>query len=616
MNIVGNKKFLSVVLLFSFLFIFLGGISGYTMMLDGVKIRYTSIESYDGTELSILIAEPDKSSERFDDDKYGVVVAHGIISKAESKIHLITELARAGFIVVALDERGHGNSGGSIEKMRVGEKEYEDVTRCAEFLKEDLDCDKVCLVGHSLGGMAVTMASIWAEEKDKVDIAGTVALGTQAGDEDEDRPLSGFFSKTFYAEMKFKNIADEMDENAEPRNYLVIYSEGDTLIDEKKAKKLCNYAGGAGKTNPTDFAIGNASDFYKIESNAPGHSETPEDPRAVKKIIEWIEKSMQLSDHYDFDKDEYKTRMDTQNISFNLARLGFIMLLLPLYVIVNKKILILNKKNQLNEQNIPPEKSQPAVFSNKKEIDQKEILILLGISAGAIFISPLITRLLSIPVLQTYFMINVLVRDLVIAATIIFILIFVLKYETLKDVFNSKNVRKFAISAVAASIILFVFLLGMNLFDTYVSDNNKWQPFTFNPFIPERLLMFISLLIEILFIFGVIEYICRKQIQDNFYNAKTKFNFKTWIKIAGVNGVIKAAFLMLLLIGLFLAYDLEKLGTLLGLIVWIFAFFLILFIILDFLLTAFYQHSKDFWFVNIACYGFIVWYIASCIIRI
>ena len=128
--------------------------------------------------------------------------------------------------------------------------------------------------------------------------------------------------------------------------------------------------------------------------------------------------------------------------------------------------------------------------------------------------------------------------------------------------------------------------------------------------------MFISLLIEMLFISGVIEYICRNQIQDNFYNAKTVFNLKTGIKIAGVNGVIKAAFLMFLLIGLFLAYDLENLGTLLRLIGWIFAFLLILFIIVDFLLTEFYQKSKDFWFVNIACYGFVVWYIASCIIRI
>ena len=160
------EKIIGAVLVVSMFLIVLGGIGGYSLMLKDVKIRYSSIESYDGTQIAIMIAEPEDSNKRFKDNRYGIVVAHGIISKSEANLPLITELARAGFIVVALDERGHGNSGGSTNQLHVGENEYQDVVRCAEYMKDELDCDKVCLVGHSMGGLAVTRASIWAEKKD------------------------------------------------------------------------------------------------------------------------------------------------------------------------------------------------------------------------------------------------------------------------------------------------------------------------------------------------------------------------------------------------------------------------------------------------------------------
>jgi len=619
-----KKIILSILLILSLVMIFIGGILGYSMMFKGVNMRYSSLKSYDGTQIAILIAEPDEDNQRFGDQKYGVVVAHGIIGKAESNLPLILALARAGFTVVALDERGHGNSGGSINRLQVGEKEYQDVVRCGEFLEKEMDCKEICLVGHSLGGMAVTRASIWAEEENIVDISGTIAISAAVGSSEDDEPpealalLYQFFSKTFYIEMNFANIADEMDEGAAPYNYLVIISEADILIPVEDAEELCDLAGGPGKTSKADFNIGNASDLFIIEEddNAPDHGSTPRDPRSVEKIIDWLEKSMEIDDQYKFNKEEYQSYWDIQHQMFGFAVFGIFILLIPLYAAVKNKILILNKRKSNKKGVIGNTESSKGLKINEREFNNTDLLKLIGIGSAAMFIAPLITLLFSIPVLQTYVVINVFVRDLIIAALIIFIMIIVLKLESIHSIFNSENVKRFMISAIAASIMLLVSLLGMNLFDTYYDINNKWQPFTFNPFILQRVVMFLTLLIEVLFIMGIIEYICRKKVQDNLFNAKNKFTISTLFKTVLVNGMIKGLFITMLIVGLFFAYDMTNVGIVLLITPILLAVFVIGFTILEVFFTIVYQHSKDFWFVNIAIYTYAVWFIASWLIRV
>ena len=82
-----------------------GGLLGYSTMLKGVTIKYSSLISYDSTPIATMIVEPDMTNNRFGNEKYGVVVAHGVLGKAESNMQLILALARAGFTVLALDER-------------------------------------------------------------------------------------------------------------------------------------------------------------------------------------------------------------------------------------------------------------------------------------------------------------------------------------------------------------------------------------------------------------------------------------------------------------------------------------------------------------------------------
>ncbi|MHA1149861.1 MAG: serine aminopeptidase domain-containing protein [Promethearchaeota archaeon] len=176
--------------------------------------------------------------------------------------------------MIALDERGHGNSGGSINRLHVEDNEYKDVICCAEYLEEEQGCEKICLVGHSLGALEVTKASIWSTENDEIGIFGTIAISatstSSANSKNDKSPedlmiLSQIFSRTFNFEMRFANIADEMDEDGAPFNYLVIFSENDGLINIDKANELCDLAGGPGRDSKADFNAGNASDLYVID---------------------------------------------------------------------------------------------------------------------------------------------------------------------------------------------------------------------------------------------------------------------------------------------------------------------------------------------------------------
>jgi pimeloyl-ACP methyl ester carboxylesterase len=79
-----------------------------------------------------------------------VVLLHGFSGSAEGlyiKPGTFDALVRAGYRVVALDQRGHGRSDKPYDAESYGMKMVEDVRR----LLDHLDVDKVHLVGYSMG---------------------------------------------------------------------------------------------------------------------------------------------------------------------------------------------------------------------------------------------------------------------------------------------------------------------------------------------------------------------------------------------------------------------------------------------------------------------------------
>jgi pimeloyl-ACP methyl ester carboxylesterase len=637
--LVKKEPVITVLVGISVLLMVVGGFLGYSTMLSGVKIRYSSVISYDDTPIAIMIVEPDESNNRFGNEKYGVVVAHGVLGKAESNMQMIIALARAGFTVVALDERGHGNSGGAIEKLNMGKNEYKDVTRCAVFLIEELNCKKVSLVGHSLGGMAVSRAATWAVTNNIINVSGTVSISTPfSGEYRYTAPESlNFFVEMFRTSFSFnfsiEPYSDFFNESTAPYNYLSIISEADELIPVNDAMELCELAGGIGHTSDAEFLIGNASDFLLVDrsNGAPFHGDTTKHPLVVQTTIDWIEKSMGLTEPYQFNSASYLLNTSTWYYSFLVAQIGLYLLLFPLYSLVKQKILSINHKRSVSLTTVEKIEEMYDLREFDSVIDfldefgryfsNKDIAKMLGVGAITIFISPFISVFLNLPVLQNYAGISVLVRDLAVAS-IIFMIIFFLVFKVEKPavVFNKRNLKKLVVSMTAAGIMLFVFLIGMMLFSTYFDINYKWTPFTFNPFIPERLFMFITFLLELLFAMIIMEFFCRVLIQVNLFNSWRQFGRIKWIKVVIFNAFIKAIYGTLLMFSIYIANDpssIEYLFTFsLFSIYTIFIICLVIFTAVDGALTIFYQHSKDFWFVTFACYFLVAWFIGSWLIRI
>jgi pimeloyl-ACP methyl ester carboxylesterase len=90
----------------------------------------------------------------------GIVFQHGMVLNKEINLHNAIELACAGFVVLAPDLPGHGNSGGLWD---LGMIEMQSLWSGVEYLArlEGVDPDKISLVGHSNGGIASTRAGIF-----------------------------------------------------------------------------------------------------------------------------------------------------------------------------------------------------------------------------------------------------------------------------------------------------------------------------------------------------------------------------------------------------------------------------------------------------------------------
>ena len=82
-------------------------------------------------------------------DGEAVVLVHGLLGNHQQWQPIATALVDAGYRVVAIDARGHGQSDKPVEDGQYGVHMVEDVTR----LLDHLGLDRVHLVGYSMGGL-------------------------------------------------------------------------------------------------------------------------------------------------------------------------------------------------------------------------------------------------------------------------------------------------------------------------------------------------------------------------------------------------------------------------------------------------------------------------------
>ncbi|TFG05275.1 MAG: alpha/beta fold hydrolase [Promethearchaeota archaeon] len=142
----------------------------FTYFAGSYTIQYRDLNSADGTRLASLLYTPTDLSSG---DLPGVVVCHGFTSNKQAMQGIALELVKCGFVVIALDFRGHGESDGNLDADRM--LLVDDVHAAVEYLKNlpYVNNKSIGLVGHSMGGQAVMNMAI----QYPTEINATVTIG-------------------------------------------------------------------------------------------------------------------------------------------------------------------------------------------------------------------------------------------------------------------------------------------------------------------------------------------------------------------------------------------------------------------------------------------------------
>lgn len=128
-------------------------LAAYVQTAGGVRVEDVRFRGPDGTEFSALLYTPPNATPAT--PAPGVLAVHGYINTRETQSGFAIEFARRGYVVLALDQRGHGYSGGAATQKGFGGPEG------LAYLRSLPTVDKanIGLEGHSMGGWTVLAAA-------------------------------------------------------------------------------------------------------------------------------------------------------------------------------------------------------------------------------------------------------------------------------------------------------------------------------------------------------------------------------------------------------------------------------------------------------------------------
>lgn len=127
----------------------------------------TFIESFDGTKLFY-------NKEEGENLKAAVVIVHGLAEHSGRYDYVAEKFHDAGFSIYRFDHRGHGQSEGERGYYEDYEDMLKDVNIVVDKAIEENPDKPVFLLGHSMGGFAVSLYG--AKYKDK-NLAGIITSG-------------------------------------------------------------------------------------------------------------------------------------------------------------------------------------------------------------------------------------------------------------------------------------------------------------------------------------------------------------------------------------------------------------------------------------------------------
>jgi len=158
----------------------------------GIRIEDVRFAGTNGTPMSALLYIPPGATS--DHPAPGILAVHGYINSRETQDGFAIALARAGYVVLALDQTGHGYSGGIVGANGFGGPDGLRYLRGLDVV----DKDNIGLEGHSMGGWTVLKAAEAMPDAYKAMVlegSGTGVLGTRAGTPEFPRNVAVVFSR-------------------------------------------------------------------------------------------------------------------------------------------------------------------------------------------------------------------------------------------------------------------------------------------------------------------------------------------------------------------------------------------------------------------------------------
>jgi pimeloyl-ACP methyl ester carboxylesterase len=252
-----------------------GALANWTQTAGGdVDVRDVAFAGPNGSVYSATLYVPSDATD--DDPAPGVVAIHGYVNSKETQSPFAIELARRGFVVLAVDQSGHGYSDPPAFADGFGGPPALRYMQSLSFV----DDDNVGLEGHSMGGWAAVSAA----ESDPDGYEAVVLEGSSTGS----------FG------------APEGNETF-PRNLAVVYAEYDEFSmlmwnvpragDVDQSEKLQTVFGTDGPVEEGrtygDADAGTARRLYTPTTTHPGnHLST----RSVAAAVEWFQLHLEGGD--------------------------------------------------------------------------------------------------------------------------------------------------------------------------------------------------------------------------------------------------------------------------------------------------------------------------------
>ncbi len=361
----------------------------------------------------------------------GLVFCHGMTVQKEMYVGQCRELALKGIAVLAVDLRGHGQTGGSYS---FGSTEMRDAWSAVDYLSQldVVDTEKIAVAGHSLGGITATRAGLFQKNNK---IKAVVAIYCWPSQKEAIEAVFGnienFIGKIwpYYSLSRVYDINDRRALAArnvinhitttKPPNYELIMGKWDTLGTISQAKKIISKSAGIRnlKVSKTygDFKQGTAR---RLVVTTDTHLTEAVSSEVISALSEWLFLSFGLKT-----PPYMRSRTIVRYIGWSMINLGFFLIALASLTLAHA---LLSKKGFIRT-------SDPvSISSRSKSLGVISALLFLAVS----FASFPFSKISNIRAFLPFFGIDLfasmaLSRAVLLLGTFILLLIFSMALRTL-----------------------------------------------------------------------------------------------------------------------------------------------------------------------------------------